>query len=551
MALRDFRAPCTTGRLRIRSCRLRPCGVGSVTSHNETSGRARMSAPAEEEYDAIVIGSGFGGCLAALPLVEAGASVLMLERGDWVVRGEHNWREEGAFVLTPHYTTESAYARRTPMGWRQQGLCACVGGPSVFYGGASFRFREADFDTAPEISTDPAACWPLGYAELEPFYGRVEKVLGIAGEPGVDPTEPARSQPYGHRSPPLATVATRIAEAANSLGLRPFRIPMAIDAARCHSCTTCDAFACAVSAKNDLATRLIPGMLARGMVLRPSTVVTRLGRSGSRVAFVDAVDAKTEARLRFRGELIVLAAGALATPHLLLASGLQNVSPGGSVIGRYLMRHCNAMTYGFFRSPPNAEDEHHKQLAIHDFYFGDPRLPDLGKLGNIQQVMAPPTGLVRALLPKALAVPVGALVANLTGLLVIAEDQPRSVNRVEVDSAVKDRFGLPGARIRHRYSRRDFAARAALVRRAREILRRAGSRFSLTWNVSTFSHAVGTVRMGNDARASALDRDCRFRGIDNLWVTDGSVFPTSGGVNPSLTIAANALRVGTVLTRTA
>ncbi|MEX2584118.1 MAG: GMC family oxidoreductase [Gemmatimonadota bacterium] len=506
-----------------------------------------MAARSAERPDAIVIGSGFGGCFAALPLVHAGARVLMLERGDWVVRGQHNWGEEGAFVLTPHYTTESEYSLRTALGWRPQGLCTCVGGPSVFYGGASFRFREADFSRAREISADSAAEWPLGYDDLEPFYDAVERVLGIAGHAGIDPTEPARSRSYAHAAAPLAHASTRIADAAGSLGLRPFRIPMAIDEGRCESCSTCDAFACAVEAKNDLATKLIPELLSRGMELRPRTVVNRLRRSGSRVTAVEAVDSITLEPRRFEADIVILAAGALPTPHLLLASGLEAANSGGDVVGRHLMRHCNAMTYGYFRDPPNAGDKHHKQVAIHDFYFGDPREPGLGKLGNIQQVMAPPASLIRAMLPKAVAGPAARLVENLTGLLVIAEDQPLAGNRIELDRAVTDRFGLPAARIRHRYSERDVEARRALLRRAREILKRAGSLFSLTWNVNTFSHAVGTVRMGDDPCGAALDRNCRFRGIDNLWITDGSAFPTSGGVNPSLTIAANALRVGTTL----
>jgi choline dehydrogenase-like flavoprotein len=87
------------------------------------------------------------------------------------------------------------------------------------------------------------------------------------------------------------------------------------------------------------------------------------------------------------------------------------------------------------------------------------------------------------------------------------------------------------------------------VKQAKRILRRAGAKLTVTWNVTTFSHAVGTVRMGTDPRASALDEYCRFRGVENLYVVDGSFMPTSAGLNPSLTIAANALRVGSYLVR--
>lgn len=499
-------------------------------------------------FDAIVIGSGFGGCLAAQPLVDAGARVLMLERGGWVERGAQNWGEEGAFVLTPHYTTDSEYKLRTRFGWRPQGLCSCVGGPSVFYGGASFRFRERDFEVAPEVVGDSGAEWPLTYSDLEKHYDHVEELLGIAGETGRDPTEPPRAGEYPQRPPPLAKTAHRIHDAASAIGLRPFRIPMAIHGGRCQSCTTCDAFACAVEAKNDLATVLLPRLVEKGLTLRPRTVVTRMDGTSGWIRAVEGMDAETGERLRFEAPRVILAAGALATPHLLFASGLDALSPAGdAVIGRYLMRHCNAMMYGYFRTPPNPDDEHHKQVAIHDYYFGDPARPSLGKLGNIQQVMGPPRSLIRSLLPRPLGAAVGKLAGNLTGLLVIAEDQPRAGNRVELDTGVRDRFGLPGARITHSYSRRDRLARRALLRRAREILRQAGALFTATWNVNTFSHALGTARMGPDPRTSAVDDTCRFRGVENLWITDGSVLPTSAGVNPSLTIAANAHRVGALL----
>ena len=131
---------------------------------------------------------------------------------------------------------------------------------------------------------------------------------------------------------------------------------------------------------------------------------------------------------------------------------------------------------------------------------------------------------------------------HLTGLLTIAEDQPQYENRVLLDGVATDRVGLPRLQITHRYSGRDRAAGRALVERASAILRRAGAWALYRHRIDTFSHAVGTVRMGADPRTSALDPECRFRGLENLYVVDGSVMPTSAGVNPSLTIAANALR---------
>ena len=249
--------------------------------------------------------------------------------------------------------------------------------------------------------------------------------------------------------------------------------------------------------------------------------------------------------MRYHARHVVLAAGALASPHLLLASGLHRQHAGGRVIGRYLTRHLNAVVIGLFPRRPDREAQFHKQLAIHDFYFGHPRVAGpAGKLGAIQQLSTPPAELVKAHLPRLVGGAVTKMLPHATGLLVMAEDQPRFENGVEVDRGRTDRFGLPELRITHRYTARDEAAAHALVGQARAILREAGARATYLQPIRTFSHALGTVRMGTDPETSALDADCRFRGTDNLYVVDGSCFPTSGAVNPSLTIAANALRAG-------
>jgi choline dehydrogenase-like flavoprotein len=209
------------------------------------------------------------------------------------------------------------------------------------------------------------------------------------------------------------------------------------------------------------------------------------------------------------------------------------------------MRHDNAMVFGVFPLRPDPDQRFHKQVALHDWYFGDPDADDaygLAKLGGVQQMMTPPKELVRAHLPRGMKTVFGAFTEQLTGLLCIAEDQPRSVNGVGVDWVVRDRYGLPQLVIDHSYSERDEQAVNALARRARTVLGKMGAVMSYTHRVKTFSHAVGTLRMGRTAETSPLDEHCRFRGLSNLWVADGSALPMSAGVNPSLTIAANALR---------
>jgi choline dehydrogenase-like flavoprotein len=512
---------------------------------------ARVGSHDRGHYDAIVIGSGFGGAMIAHVLVEAGWSVLMLERGDWVARGPQNWAPDGVGELTSHYASELPYRVRTEWGETHAGAFHCVGGPSVFYGGVALRFRAEDFEYDPEIAGNSGARWPWSYRELEPYYTEAEQILGVAGVPGVDPTEPFRSGPYAEVPAELATASRRIERAAQGLGYRPFRLPLAINrrarAGRtaCLGCGSCDGFACAVAAKNDVATAVLEPLVRRGLHLRVNAVATRLHTDRGRVTGIVVRDRVTGQATLYRADTVVLAAGALASPQLLLASGLQQLNPGGHVVGRYLMRHYNKIVFGIFPQPPNPGGGFHKQLAIHDFYFGDPALRyPRGKLGGIQQLASPPPGLVRALLPPLLGSFCARWVGHLTGLLTIAEDQPQCENRVLLDRDATDSAGLPSLQITHRYTERDRAAGRALVERAGAILRRAGAWALYRHRIDTFSHAVGTVRLGPDPRTSALDSNCRFRGLDNLYVVDGSVMPTSAAVNPSLTIAATALRAG-------
>jgi choline dehydrogenase-like flavoprotein len=507
-------------------------------------------------WDTVVIGSGFGGAMAAYELVATGRRVLMLERGGWVARGPQNWGPNAVGLVTPHFTTESPYDVTADGRRYRAASWHCVGGQSVFYGGASLRFRQRDFEVSPEIVGRSGAAWPFDYGVMEPFYTRAEQLLGVSGEGGADPTEPPRGAPYPHRPAPLSRSATVIAAAARRLGFNPFRIPLAISfegvEARhpCVRCGTCDGYACAAESKNDIATAIIPGLLRRGMVLRANTVCVRLVRERSRIVAVECVDRVTGTRSRVAAAQVVLAGGSLATPHLLLASDLATANSAGNAVGGYLTRHRNLVVFGVFSRRPNPEREFDKQIAVHDFYHGfhGDGVPP-GPLGSIQQ-MTPPEGLVRAYVPRLARDPAAALVAHALGLLVIAEDQPRAANRVAVDWSAGDQFGLPRLRVQHAYTPRDEAAAGALIHHAKRILREAGARLTFVQPVETFSHALGTVRMGSDPLTAPLDEHGSYRGIDNLFVVDGSALPRSAGVNPSLTIAANALRISAHMTET-
>jgi choline dehydrogenase-like flavoprotein len=512
-----------------------------------------MQAPQDQEYDLIVIGSGFGGALAAHAAVVAGRRVLMLERGDWIRRTPDNWGPDGFFELTGAYSRETPFQVDAGEAPPALGVLTSVGGASVFYGGVSLRLREDDFGNAPDIDPEGTALWPYAYDELEPYYARAEALIGVAGLAGEDPTEPRRSSPFPCAPGALAPVSARMADAARSLGLRPFRLPLAINYQAtgsrhpCQSCNTCDGFACAVSAKNDVATTVLTDLTGRGLELRPATVVTRLVLDGRRVSRVEAVDRRSGEALTFRCRTVAVAAGALVTPQLLLASGLDRLNPAGDAVGRYLMRHSNAVVMGAFTRRPAPDREFHKQIGIHDYYFGHPSVDSpSGKLGSIQQWGTPQTEYILRYIPRWQHTIAKVGMPHTTGFIVIAEDQPSRDNRVALTGQTT-RYGLAQAAITHHYGRRDDAARRALVTVAARVLKRAGALATFVRNIPTFSHALGTVRMGPDPSMAPLDGSGAFRGTDNLYVTDGSALPRSGGVNPSLTIAANALRTGDII----
>jgi choline dehydrogenase-like flavoprotein len=506
-------------------------------------------------YDVIVIGSGFGGSMAAKPLIDAGMKVLMLERGDWVKRSvEENWGPKGSIELSPFYDKSSLL--HVPVGGNKPttGLYSCVGGPSVFYGGVSFRFREADFEKNEQIEGKDAQGWPIKYKDLESYYTQAEAILNISGEMGIDPTEPPHSAPLPQKMPPLADISQRVKLSAQRLGLNPFQLPLAInyeDTSRqtCLSCKTCDTFPCAIGAKNDLATTLIPQHLAKGMELQHNMVVTKLNIQNGRIVSVDCVSKTTKLQHIFKADKFILAAGALGTPHILLSSGLQQYNPGGHIVGRYLMRHLNSIIFGIFPGVADKQGRFHKQLAILDYYFGHPSAPEFNKLGSLQQMPTPPGSVVENELKGILGKVLSPAVKLLSGLLAIVEDQPQYSNSLTIDTAFPDEFGLPRAVVNHNYSERDKAAMRILTEQGKKIIKGAGALTHYTHGIRTFSHAVGTVRMGSNEKTSALDEMCRFRGIENLFITDGSVMPTSAALNPSLTIAANALRVGELMTK--
>jgi len=483
-------------------------------------------------YDAVIIGSGFGGAPSAYTLARAGLKVLLLERGGWAKRDATDWDQRRILLDQRYKAPVPMLVDQNKRGYQPLYPNQTVGGMSVFYGGASLRLRPADFDN-----------WPLTYAELEPYYTRFETHLGVHGQCGDDPYEPPRSADYPYPSPPLNPPAQRIHAAGQRLGWTPCRIPLAINfsgsdakRSRCIQCITCDGFPCQIEAKNDLSTTLLRQAQQYGLEIMAGTIAARLQTKAGRVTAVECIDQQTQRSFSIQAKTFVLAAGALQSPAILLRSGLD-----GPLVGRRLMRHCNSVATGIFPFRTNPQQVFHKQLCFTNFY--EDMRPRFGTaVGIIQDIYTPAPKIIHHFAPrggKRIAMAIAPFMQN---LLCVAEDDPQEENRVTL-SRDKDAFGLELVQIKHRYTQNDYTRRDYLMRRTKKILRRAGALFCWTYEIDSFSHAVGTLHFGSDPKESALDPMCRLWDIDNLFTLDGSFMPTSSGVNPSLTIGANALRV--------
>jgi hypothetical protein len=210
------------------------------------------------------------------------------------------------------------------------------------------------------------------------------------------------------------------------------------------------------------------------------------------------------------------------------------------------MRHSNGIVAGLFKNKSNPDQILQKRIAIPDYYHGS--LPGMdekpeGPWGIIQDVSSIGKGVIKANAPTGLKNIAAFFSDYLINQLCIAEDIPQYDNRVFADSTEKDIFGMPALKVYHRYHQRDIQARDALYRAAKRILRKAGALVFYTMPIETFSHALGTCRMGSSAELSVVNPECGIWGIKNLHICDGSVLSSGGSVNPSLTIAALSLRL--------
>lgn len=495
--------------------------------------------------DVVVIGSGVGGSSVALKLAEAGLRILILERGGQLPN-EPELNDAEAVFIQNRYRTHEVWQDETGRRFRP-GQYYYLGGHTKFYGTAMFRFRESDFvETSHEDATSPA--WPISYDDLEPHYAEAERLFGVRGLAGIDPTEPPRSGGFAHPPVPHEALIQRMADRLVRVGQMPFHMPAAVDygpGGTCQRCGTCDAFGCRFDAKGDAERQLLSRLQTRPNVeIRTNSRVERLihDRDGRKIVAAEVeCDGQTG---RIEAPLFVLSAGAINSALVLLRSKSERCPDGlanrSGVVGRHLMNHHLTGLMGVLPWTVNAT-KFPKTLSVNDFYHGiegDPLARgNIQMLGNIQGPMIRAT---YPLTPRAIADWLG---RHSVDWLIMSEDPPLADNRVRL---LHD--GTPEVT----WHPADLKAHDRFVAHARRLLRRIGFPVVLrhSFGIDAPSHQCGTVRMGNDPAASALDPFCRTHHHPNLYVVDAGFFPSSAAVNPALTVAAQALRVGAHLAQT-
>ena len=494
-------------------------------------------------FDVVIIGSGVGGGCVAQVLAPTGARIAILERGSRLPREERNWDPEAVYADAA-YRSDERWVDGSGRSFRP-GQFYYVGGHTKVFGATMFRFRREDFQ-AMEHAGGLSPAWPIDYDTLEPYYARAERLFGVHGEAGADPTEPPRSGPYPH--PPLRhnPVIAEVAERLRAQGLHPFPMPSSVqdhEGGACVRCNTCDGFPCRLGAKGDAETRLIdPVLQHENVVLQTGAQVARLraDAKGRRIVAAELADG-TEVR----GGLFVLAAGAVNSAAILLRSahakhpsGLAN---GSGKVGRHYMNHnCTAVMA--IRPLRANRETFQKTLALNDFYLDDGAGgPPLGNIQLLGKIMEPMLRGESRRVPRWARV---WLAAHSVDWYAMSEDLPHPESRVRVrddGTIVLD------------WRRTNLAAHATLVAKARRMLRAAGFPIVLTkaFSKETPSHQCGTLRFGHDPAEAPLDPFCKAFDLDNLYVVDASFFPSSAAVNPALTVAAQALRAGEHMASTA
>ena len=520
----------------------------------------------QEPVDVLIVGAGASGAAIAWSLAETRMRIVCLEQGGWMNPADYptnrrGWESErfaGAFSLSPNGRgRREDYPVNDEASPIKISNYNAVGGSTILYAAHFPRFHPSDFRVK---SLDGVADdWPIDYATLEPFYDLNAQMMGVAGLAG-DPAYPPKQPPLP--PVPLGKIGETLGRGFNKLGWHWWPSDSAIATeehggrAACVNLGPCIT-GCAQGAKGSTDVTYWPVAVREGVELRTHCRVREItvddqGRASGAIY----IDAHGDEQFQ-PAEIVIMACNGVGTPRLLLNSrsdrfpdGLANSS---GLVGRNLMFHPYAMVNGLFEEALEGYKGPAGCLIIsQEFYETD------ASRGFVRGYSAE---MLRGIGPASTALwgmssgrlPWGAehhsaydgLWDRTAGMVLICEDLPEPENRVTLDPELVDADGIPAPRIEYALSDNSRKMLDHAVARGSEVLRAAGA--IDTWSEAPLPpagwHLMGTARMGTDPATSVVDPVGRAHDVENLFVVDGSVFVTSGGVNPTCTLQAIALYV--------
>lgn len=497
-----------------------------------------MSSP-----DIVIVGSGMGGATIASGLVGSGAKVTILEKGERLLDTPET-RDARAIFQRGHFRPKEMWLDRDGKAFNP-GNYHVVGGNTKFYGAVLFRYRRQDFSELEFPGGGVSPAWPFPYEELEPWYSKAEQLYQVRGTTEEDPTEPFHSQNYPHRPVPDEPAIAKVRERLKAVGLHPASLPLGVDIDRwlARARTPFDAYPDTLTGKMDAESCGLAAALKDPDIdlLTGADVIRLETDADNRVASV--VYRRNGEEKRLSPKIVILSAGAIRSATLLLSSadgrnpnGLANSS---DQVGRNFMNH-NA-TFMLAIDPRSVNDSvYQKTLHFNDFYSDDGN--GSGPLGQVQLLGRVTGAILKSRLKAVPEFALNMLSRRAVDWYLVSEDLPRQESRVRLD----------GSQVVLEWRFSNMKAHETLVARVKERMRAAGYPILPSQLVDGRlpSHQCGTTRIGTDPSRYVSDPWCRSFDHQNLFIVDAGFLPTSAAVNPSLTVAAQALRVADHIRRT-